>query len=60
MIPFGPDSRDMSRNRSTVCCTVKGAVDCCPSRNVVSVIQMFSGVLCGTMRSLKMIFGTLS
>ena len=29
------------------------SLDCWPSRNVVSVIQIFSGMLCGTIRSLN-------
>ena len=49
-MPFGPPRRDMSLNRSTICCTVKGEVDCCPSRKVVSVIQISAGISMGTWR----------
>ena len=49
-MPLGPPRRAISLNRSTICLTVKGEVDCCPSRKVVSVIQMFSGMFMGTLR----------
>ena len=42
----------------TICSVEYGALDCCPSRNVVSVIQISFGILCGTIRSLKGIIGT--
>ena len=41
----------------TICSVVYGALDCCPSRKVVSVIQISLGILCGTILSLKGIFG---
>ena len=35
-------------------------MDCCPSRKVVSVIQISSGMFMGTRRWLKGIFGASS
>ena len=60
IIPYGPPSLEISLNRSTICFTEYGAIDCCPSRKVVSVIQMSSGMFIGTRRWLKTTFGTSS
>ena len=57
-MPFGPPRRWSILYRSTICPTVNGAWDCCPSRKVVSVIQISSGMLIGTKRWLKETFGT--
>ena len=58
MMPFFPPRRLISLYRSTICLTVKGAVDCCPSRKVVSVIQISFGIFIGTKRWLNDTFGT--
>ena len=47
-IPFSPPKRDISLYRSTICFTVNGEVDCCPSRKVVSVIHISDGISIGT------------
>ena len=48
----------MSLKRCRICSGVKGLTDCCPSRKVVSVIQISSGICIGTWRRLKATFGT--
>ena len=43
----------------TICSTVYGSTDCCPSRRDVSVIQISSGMFIGTRRWLNGTFGTI-
>ena len=60
MMPYGPPRRDISLNRSTICCTVYGSTDCCPSRKDVSLIHMSSGMPMGTRLWLNATRGTSS